>query len=293
MLILFLFGLGLVVWVAIRMAPAFDQSHLARLNDFHSSLAADRGKGVVCLGDSLTHGNVSYDYVHALASRLEPNGYTVLNAGLNGDLAWNVLQRIDAVLQGTPSFVVLLVGTNDARACESEWAAKRYVKRKKLPQLPDPDFFMTHYETILDTLEASGNTQVVLVTLPPLGERAGEPIDAQVEQFNRFILDQAEKRGLFCVDLNASLVDLIEEVGNPEAPAYDARVSERWVGRSVFLHYVLGWNWSRIAKRFGMYFSPDMIHLTQAGAAPLIEQVDRALRDLQSKAQSSGPMPGG
>ena len=286
MLIILLIGVGLAVWLVIRIAPAFDRSHLSRLDHFHSSLAADRQKVVVCLGDSLTHGNVSYDYVHALASRLEPSGYTVLNAGLNSDLAWNVLQRVDAVLRGTPSFVVLLVGTNDARACESPWAAAGYVKRKKLPQVPDQEFFEVHYEALLEALAASGKVRTILVTLPPLGERCDEPIDTQVEQFNGFIRGQAERRGLPCVDLNASLVDLIQEVENPKAPAYDARISERWVGRSVLLHYVLGWDWSRIAKRFGMRFSPDMIHLTEAGAAPLVEQVDRALRRAQSETNS-------
>ncbi len=283
MLILLFIGAGLAIWLGLRIARAFDQSHLARLDGFHSSLAADPRKVVVCLGDSLTHGNVSYDYVHALAGRLEPSGYTVLNAGLNGDLAWNVLERMDVVLKGAPSFVVLLVGTNDARACESEWAAGGYVKRKKLPQIPDAAFFEDHYDAILEALAASEKTQAILVTLPPLGERLGEPIDVQVEQFNGFIRGQAEKRGLLCVDLNASLLNLIREVENPEAPAYDARVSERWVGRSVFLHYVLGWNWGRIAQRFGMRFSPDMIHLTEAGAAPLVEQVERVLRERQAK----------
>ena len=283
MVILLLIGASLAIWLAIRIARAFDQSHLARLDGFHSSLAADPRKVVVCLGDSLTHGNVSYDYVHALAARLEPSGYTVLNAGLNGDLAWNVRQRMDAVLEGAPRFVVLLVGTNDARACESGWAAARYVKRKKLPQVPDAAFFQANYEAILEDLAASRKTQAVLVTLPPLGERLGEPIDAQVEQFNGLIRGQAEQRGLPCIDLNASLLTLIREVENPEAPAYDARTSERWVGRSVFLHYVLGWDWSRIAQRFGMRFSPDMIHLTEAGAAPLVEQVDRVLRERHSK----------
>jgi len=282
-LILLLIGAGLAIWLAFRIARAFDQSHLARLGGFHSSLAADPRKVVVCLGDSLTHGNVSYDYVHALAARLEPSGYTVLNAGLNGDLAWNVLQRLDAVLKGAPRFVVLLVGTNDARACESEWAAAGYVKRKKLPQVPDAAFFETNYEAILENLAASEKTQAILVTLPPLGEREGEPVDAQVERFNGFVRDQAEKRGFPCVDLNASLLHLIREVENPDAPAYDARISERWVGRSVFLHYVLGWDWGRIAQRFGMRFSPDMIHLTEAGAAPLVEQVDRVLRERHAK----------
>lgn len=286
MLIILLIVLVALVWLAMRVSPVFDRSHLDRLDQFHASLAADRRKVVVCLGDSLTHGNVSFDYVHALASRLEPSGYTVLNAGLNSDLAWNVRQRLDVVLRGEPAFVVLLVGTNDARACESDWAAARYVKRQKLPQAPDPDFFKSHYAGILDGLAMVNSIRTIVVTLPPLGERSGEPIDAQVEDFNRFIREQADQRDLTCVDLNSALVELINEIDHPESPPYDSRVSERLVIRSVILHYVLGWDWGRIAKRFGMRFSPDMIHLTEAGAAPLVDQVDHELRAARSREQS-------
>ena len=145
----------LVAWVVTRLAPLFGQPHLHRLARFHASLAADRQKVVVCVGDSLTRGNASYDYVHVLASRLEPDGYTVLNAGVNGDLAWNVLQRIDAVIRGEPAYVVLLVGTNDARACESDRAAARYERRKALPQPPDGAFFEESYRCLLYTSDAA------------------------------------------------------------------------------------------------------------------------------------------
>ncbi len=52
---------------------------------------------IVCAGDSLTHGTVSFDYVGALRARLGP-GVEVLNAGANGDLAFNLAARLVAVV---------------------------------------------------------------------------------------------------------------------------------------------------------------------------------------------------
>jgi hypothetical protein len=48
---------------------------------------------VICAGDSLTHGVVSFDYVGALRKRLGTET-EVLNAGLNGDLAFNLGERL-------------------------------------------------------------------------------------------------------------------------------------------------------------------------------------------------------
>lgn len=268
----------LAMWVIMRLAPVFGEPHMLRLERFHASLAADRRKVVVCVGDSLTHGNASFDYVHALASRLEPEGHTVLNAGINGDLAWNVLQRIEAVTRGEPAYVVLLVGTNDARACESEWAAQKYVKQKKLPQTPDEAFFEESYRGILDALSAVDCTRTIVVTLPPLGERASEPVDEIVGRFNRFIASEAAVRDLPCLDLNGEIDAVLGVERDEEAPAYDAKRSQGLVVRSILLHYLVGWSWDRIAKHYRMQLLPDMIHIGESGGAVLVDLVERGIR---------------
>ena len=275
--------LVLLAWVFLRLAPMFGTPHLALLGRFHASLAADRSKVVVCVGDSLTQGNASFDYVYALASRLEPDGFTVLNAGVNGDLAWNVLQRLDAVLRGEPSYVVLLVGTNDARACESEWAAARSVAAKKLPRTPDEAFFAESYRALLDALLASACTRVITVTIPPLGERPGERVDEIVARLNRVIVSESAARELPCVDLHAAVERLLDRAERSAAPPYDARRSLRLAARSVLLRYLLGWRWDRIAGQHGQQLLPDQIHLGETAGALLVDLVEEEVR---SKAEA-------
>lgn len=53
-----------------------------------------RGEGplVVCAGDSITHGHASYPYVDLLRERLGGDGFTFVNAGVNGELSYNLVR---------------------------------------------------------------------------------------------------------------------------------------------------------------------------------------------------------
>jgi lysophospholipase L1-like esterase len=59
---------------------------------------------------------MSADYLALLRARLGSDGYEFVNAGINGNLAWNVLQRLDEVVACRPDAVTLLVGTTDVLA---------------------------------------------------------------------------------------------------------------------------------------------------------------------------------
>ena len=69
---------------------------------------------VVCLGDSNTQGQFSANYVKRLQDRWP--GTRFINAGVNGQLAYNITQRLDEVVAQQPDVVTLLVGTNDVNA---------------------------------------------------------------------------------------------------------------------------------------------------------------------------------
>ena len=75
---------------------------------------------VACVGDSLTAGQVSVDYVKMLAARDLGRSLRFTNAGVNGDLAFNVLRRLDSVIDLQPDAITVLIGTNDANASLSE-----------------------------------------------------------------------------------------------------------------------------------------------------------------------------
>ena len=94
---------------------------------------------VACFGDSLTRGSVSYNWVKRLSSTFADQGLTFLNFGKNGELAYNLLQRIDEVIEVKPDIVRLLVGSNDAMGSLDDDSRVFYTKLGKLPKAPNLD----------------------------------------------------------------------------------------------------------------------------------------------------------
>ncbi len=85
-------------------------------------------KVVVCVGDSITHGRVSHNYVDMTAGKLSDRGFIIVNAGVNSELAYNVLSRIDEIIRCKHDYVTILIGTNDANSSLSQENTARAVK---------------------------------------------------------------------------------------------------------------------------------------------------------------------
>lgn len=72
-----------------------------------------QGSRVVALGDSLTFGygaDKGQDYPSVLAGL---TGWQIENMGVNGDTSQNVLDRLSAAVEKSPSLVLLGIGGND------------------------------------------------------------------------------------------------------------------------------------------------------------------------------------
>ena len=91
---------------------------------------------VVALGDSITRAQVSADYVNMLQERTAGRRFEFTNADVNGELAYNVLGRLNAIVARQPDVVTVLVGTNDANASLSEKNIRMFMRMKKLPVRP-------------------------------------------------------------------------------------------------------------------------------------------------------------
>ena len=72
----------------------------------------------------------------AVAAACVIGGYEFVNAGIDGDLAWNVLARIGDVVRCEPDIVTLLVGSNDVVATSSAFLEKMYRRLQRLPHVP-------------------------------------------------------------------------------------------------------------------------------------------------------------
>jgi len=57
---------------------------------------------VVLVGDSITHGAASANYVDMLAKRPGMDRFLLINAGINGLLAHGVVERLDEIIRCAP-----------------------------------------------------------------------------------------------------------------------------------------------------------------------------------------------
>lgn len=226
---------------------------------------------VVCLGDSITRGAASADYVALLRAGRSAQGTEFVNAGVDGNLAWNVSQRLDPVIACAPDAVTLLIGTNDVNATATTRMAEQYRRRQALPADASLPWYRQNVATILDRLRAETDARLAVLQIPPLGEDLDSPLNLRVAEHNAALAELAAERSLACLPLNDRLTDLIPAQARP--PRYDG--SEAAAVRAVLRHMALKHDWDRISRSAGLQVLTDHIHLNDRAAgvvAALIEE---------------------
>ena len=140
---------------------------------------------IICAGDSNTRGRSSANWVDILQRRFAPDGYQVINAGIDGGLAWNVLQRIGDVVRCQPDTVTLQGGTNDVNATYSAFWAKTYRRQQRIPQTPTIDWYIQCVEAILTRLQLETSASIAVLDIPMIGEDLTSDINRRVDTYNQ------------------------------------------------------------------------------------------------------------
>lgn len=97
---------SLLITAALTLAACSDHDDVVKL---------ENNSTIVAFGDSLTYGHGALSSDDTYPSQLEKiTGYTVINAGINGDTAQAGVKRIRAVVQEhNPDLVIVSLGGND------------------------------------------------------------------------------------------------------------------------------------------------------------------------------------
>jgi lysophospholipase L1-like esterase len=224
---------------------------------------------VVCAGDSITQGQVSANYVNRLKADWEPRGHQFVNAGINGQLAYNVAQRLDAIIACRPDVVTLLVGTNDVNAgFDDEWQ-QRYRKQQHLPVAPTMAWYRKHIEMILTRLRDETDARIAVIEIPILGEDLSSRMNGLVDAYNAELHAAAAAHEIPCLPLNAELQAALPPDHRP-AP-YEGSVS--LVAKAAMGHLLLRRSWDDIGRRNGLALLTDHIHLNDRAADILADLV--------------------
>jgi lysophospholipase L1-like esterase len=235
------------------------------------SLRPGSGPVVLCLGDSITHGHLGSDWTELLARR----GLCVVNGGINGELAWNVVQRLERALACRPDVVTILIGANDAMGSHDEASGRRYMRKSKLPRLPDLGWFEQNLRELVRRIREASKARIALMTLAPIGEDPEAPIAALVGECNTIIARVAADLDVALLPLQDRLADLLPRTAGPPRHRYvpGMRSMIRMLGAGV-LHYILGMSWDRITDRRGLALTIDLIHLNDRAGTVVADLVE-------------------
>jgi lysophospholipase L1-like esterase len=228
---------------------------------------------VVCVGDSLTRAQVSVDYVEMLASRDIGGSVSFTNAGVNGDLAFNVLQRLDSVIDMQPDAVSVLIGTNDANASLSEKNIRMMTRMKKLTRRPTIAWYSENLAAIVDRLATETSARIALLSLPVLGEELGSESVRRSADYSAVVKEIARTRKVTYLPLHERQVACLTASGSTPGTRFrDGRILS---ASAAAQHFMLRRSFDGISRRRGLQLTTDLIHQNTSGAmliADLIEQ---------------------
>lgn len=246
---------------------------------------------LLCIGDSLTCGTLGADFSKEIAPMLchvrrtiptskssQPfqDPLWVVNAGQNMITSHCIdLKRIRHLMECYPRFVVLMVGTTDARAIYCRDWAKYYVTVNKLSQAPSMQQLEQNIRNILDFIrQNSPLVKVAVCTLPPLGEDLLSPANELIRQANEIIekvvLESSHDK-IYLIRIYERFKEVLEKSQGLERTINS---SFRW-GHShmgIMLRYLTPFfNFDRLSLLSGYTLLWDGVHLNER-AGKLVAQ---------------------
>ena len=263
-LIAFIAAVIIIAAVFFYVSKIISTLPVGRAEDYLNRKDLKNKKIVACIGDSLTHGNVGQSWVDYL--RLEFKDIIFLNEGVNANTSWQVLQRLEPILECKPDVIILMIGTNDALGSFDVNSGLRYKRNNKLPEVPTFDKYKEYLPKIIERLSVS--SKVAICTLPPIGENKESKVNQHVNQFNDFIKIVAKEKNINLLQVSDSLWSDIDSRTYPSEIDYNPKSIPllRRIFGGIFHHYLFKKSWNDIAESKGQWILFDQIHLNERGA---------------------------
>jgi lysophospholipase L1-like esterase len=222
---------------------------------------------VVCLGDSITRGQISANFVDLLDSRLgapPDSEFCFVNSGVNGDLAYNVLMRLDQVIALQPRCVILMIGTNDVVATLRR--SNLWISRisKWLPHNPTLPWYRQNLEEIVRRLRAETTARIALASPPIIGEHLESASNRRLRAYNAVIQEIATRDGLAYLPVYERFADFLKSTGKHAGKPHHSRLF--MTAELTVRHLFFKESYVAISQREGFIVMTDGVHLNEKGA---------------------------
>jgi lysophospholipase L1-like esterase len=229
---------------------------------------------VVCLGASIVRGQVSTNFVNLLNQRMHKDGFHFINAGVNGDLAYNVLIRLKTVVDKQPDFIIILVGTNDVIGALVPRLAKWYRRVKRLPQLPTEQWYRDNILKIVYYLKENTRAKIALASLPVLGENLLSTFNKTINMYNGHLKEIAVQEQIGYLPVHERQMEYLTKT---QPSGRDFESDGRLTRGLLVRHYLLRQSFDTISRRYGYVLVTDGIHMNSRGASFIIEEIESFL----------------
>jgi len=234
---------------------------------------------IVFAGDSLTCGNMSADFTSIVAQKLG-NGYEYINAGINADLAYNLLQRLDEIIACQPDFVTILIGTNDANATFGKHNQQVYMKLKKLPHPPSLFWYEENLQKIIEKLQNETTAKIALISMPLIGESLEHPICEHLKNFVQVAKKVAERTAIEYLPFYETHLAYLQETAQKVRKKYKEK--HKLIESAMLQHYIFGKSWDEVSKNHGFQTLTDFIHLNSWGANTIANLIENWVRKMMN-----------
>lgn len=234
-------------------------------------------KIAICLGDSITHGTVSFDYVKHLSDDPALGDFLFVNEGINSRLVYHLLPLVDTVTVLKPRHVFILIGTNDLKGSLSEKEYRRYDELWSLPRKPTKQWYTNTYARLVDALKEKTGARITLISIPPLGERPDSDPFKLAADYSKAIKDIASEKKVSYIPLNEILSAELARRGKKDVKPYT--MDEGFMYRAIAKRYLLRKTWDAVSDDRDLLFMPDNIHLNERGGKILAERIKKFLID--------------
>ena len=229
-------------------------------------------KVVVCIGDSITHGTSSCNYVDMLAVKLSGRGFDFVNAGINSELAYNVLQRLDEIIGCAPDFVTIMIGTNDSNKSRTEADANAAIKQMRLPQRPTAEWYRSNLFDICRALKEKTNARIAILSIPVITEDFTHHAFRHSLPFIDIIREVAEQESLAYLPLRERMEAFVTE--HPSSTWHSFERRQSLVKKAFARHFFLKKSWNDIGKSNGFNLLTDFVHLNCCSAEMVADLIE-------------------
>jgi lysophospholipase L1-like esterase len=233
-------------------------------------------KIVVCAGASIIRGQVSFNIGDYLTQKTELQDFQFVNAGINGDLAYNLLQRLDPIIACKPNYIVVLIGTDDLLGALYPNMYEYYKWTKQLPRKPDIAWYAENLQRIVEILKQKTKAKIALVSLPMMGEAVYSVANHEVIKYNEAIKSVATEEQVGFLAIFDQQIQYLRENQRSSGPEYTEN-SKQMVWAMVD-HMVFKKSLDAISIANGYLLHTDGIHLNTNGGKIIANQMETFLK---------------